>query len=285
LENTERAMLELPPRLRASPLAQRLSTAVDAVTSAGAALMSLRGAAVSSRELGSQLKTSVDVAAESWVLALLRGRFPEDRFLAEEAHAESDSWGAGRAEGDPFWTVDALDGTRSYVEGYDGFCVQLAYIDQGRAILGVVAEPVAGRCLVAVDGCGAYEVAGAASRTLEARTSIAWPARPRFVDSTLPSGRIGRLFAERHGEFVECGSVGLKACRVAEGRADVYAKEFTFRLWDVAPAEVILRETGCGLRLLQGDPIDYSGRRVEFKDLIAAPLGLLELVLASLAGA
>src|SRR5688500_18062073 len=96
---------ELPPALAACPCADRLAVAVQAVTSAGGALLSLRGQRVQAREVGSQLKTSADLAAEGWVLGLLRGSFPADRFLAEESHAEA---GWSPAPG-PFWTVDALD--------------------------------------------------------------------------------------------------------------------------------------------------------------------------------
>ena len=71
-------MIDLPESLNSSAWGPRLRAAVDAVTSAGAALTALRGAQVRATELGSQLKTSVDLAAEGWVLGLLRGTFPED---------------------------------------------------------------------------------------------------------------------------------------------------------------------------------------------------------------
>ena len=94
---------------------------------------------------------------------------------------------------------------------------------------------------------------------------------------------MGRLMATANGVFVECGSVGLKACRVAADAADVYAKSFRFRIWDVAPAEVLLRETACALRLWDGQTIDYSGGTIEFRDLLAVPTSLLEPLLEQLA--
>lgn len=280
-------MVDLPSSLNGSPWASRLRVAVDAVTSAGAALCALRGARVEAREVGSQLKTSVDLAAEGWVLGMLRGSFPEDRFLAEESYASGQSWlggeaSAGQDTDTSFWTVDALDGTRSYVEGYAGFCVQVALVEHGRPVLGVVEEPLAQRCFVALEGNGAYELSPNGSRRLQPRAEAAWPPVTRFVDSTPPEGVVGELMRERATQFVECGSIGLKACRVAQGEADVYAKAFRFRLWDVAPAEVLLRETTCALRLWDGSPIDYSGRSIEFRDLVAAPLGLMPPLLERL---
>jgi 3'-phosphoadenosine 5'-phosphosulfate (PAPS) 3'-phosphatase len=99
----------------------------------------------------------------------------------------------------------------------------------------------------------------------------------------MPGGSVGRILARRAGHLVECGSVGLKACRVAAGEADIYAKAFRFRLWDVAPAQVLLTETACSLRLWSGQHLDYSGKRIEFHDLVVAPDALIELVLEGLA--
>jgi len=280
-------LADLPSAWQASRWAPRLRVAVDAVTSAGAALCALRGSQVEAREVETQLKTSVDLAAEGWVLGLLRGSFPEDRFLAEESHAAGRGWlgtkgGATPSSGEPFWTVDALDGTRSYVEGYAGFCVQVAYVEEGRPVFGAIAEPLARSCFVAVEGGGAYELGRDGARRIPPRFAADWPGVPRYVDSTPPSGIVGQLLREQSGQFVECGSIGLKACRVVQGAADIYAKAFRFRLWDVAPCEVLLRETGCSLRLWNGAPIDYSGQSIEFSDLVAAPADLMPVLLGRL---
>ncbi|MEO8903133.1 MAG: inositol monophosphatase family protein [Polyangiaceae bacterium] len=279
--NSEPSVIELPARLRKCPWAARLRVAVDAVMSGGAALAALRGAPIQGEELDSQLKTAVDLAAEGWVLGLLRGSFPDDRFLAEELYAERPEWNVDER---PFWTIDALDGTRSYVEGFPGFCVQVAYVVAGRPVFGAIAEPMSRSVFVAAEGCGAYELKPEAlARLLEPRALRTLPAAPRFVDSTPPGGAVGRLVAETNGVFVECGSVGLKACRVVADAADVYAKAFRFRIWDVAPAEVLLRETACSLRLWNGQPIDYSGATIEFRDLLAAPTSLIDSLLVRLA--
>lgn len=277
----------LPQAWLDSRWAPRLRAAIEAVTSAGAALCALRGSRVEAREVGTQLKTSVDLAAEGWVLGLLRGSFPEDRFLAEESHAAGRGWvgtngGAAPSSGEPFWTVDALDGTRSYVEGYAGFCVQVAYVEEGRPVFGAIAEPLARSCFAAMERGGAYELRGDGARHIPQRFAADWPGAPRFVDSTPPGGIVGEMLREQSGQFVECGSIGLKACRVVQGAADIYAKAFRFRLWDVAPCEVLLRETGCNLRLWNGAPIDYSGQSIEFSDLVAAPASSMPALLARL---
>jgi 3'(2'), 5'-bisphosphate nucleotidase len=273
-------VFELPEAWLQSRWGPRLRVGVDAVMSAGAALNAARSSKIAAREVDSQLKTAIDLAAEGWVLGWIAGSFPQDRILAEEQYAQSGSWTPSEA---PFWTIDALDGTRSFVEGFAGFGVQVAFVDAGRPVLGVVMEPAAGRCYAAVEGLGAYQFdAGGRARRIELRQCPVWPQRPRFVDSLPPAGVVGRIFDERRGRFVECGSIGLKACRVATDEADVYAKAFRFRIWDVAPVEPILTEAGCSLRLWSGGRVDYSGRTIEFSDLVAAPEPLLESLLERL---
>jgi 3'-phosphoadenosine 5'-phosphosulfate (PAPS) 3'-phosphatase len=105
----------------------------------------------------------------------------------------------------------------------------------------------------------------------------------RFVDSTRPGGPVGALFAAHQGRFVECGSVGLKIVRVAEDAADVYAKRFTYKLWDVAPGEVLLREVGATLGTWTGQRIDYAGTRTHYTSVLAAPAALYADLAADLA--
>lgn len=240
-------------------------------------MLQLRGTLQSSERDDGQLKTSVDLAAEGWVLGLLRGHFPKETMLAEEEfEATKQSWRPAMT----YWTIDALDGTRSFVEGYPGFCVQVAFVDGGEPQLGVIDEPAAGRTYIAASGCGAWRLDAAGITRLQGSRATALGRALRFVDSTRPGGSVGALFDEVQGAFVECGSVGLKICRVAEDAADVYAKRFRYKLWDVAPGEVLARETGMTLASWSGEPIDYSGSRSHFESILVTSRALSGLVSA-----
>src|SRR5688572_12007976 len=113
--------MQLPDSLARSPWAKRLDVAIAAVRAAGAALVELRGSITGEEAAGGQLKTSTDLAAEGWVLGFIEGSFAGEAFLAEEQFERAGKpWPGAKT----YWTIDALDGTRSYVEGFDGFCVQ-----------------------------------------------------------------------------------------------------------------------------------------------------------------
>jgi 3'(2'), 5'-bisphosphate nucleotidase len=259
--------MQLPDPLARSPWTERLVVAIAAVRAAGAALMELRGTIRGEEAGGGQLKTSTDLAAEGWVLGFIAGSFPRDSFLAEERFEHAGKpWPGAQT----YWTIDALDGTRSYVEGFDGFCVQVAFVDGGQPRLGVIGEPVTRSIYVAAEGAGAWKLD--ANRATHLAGSPVQTRQPglRFVDSTRPGGPVGALLDATQGRFIECGSVGLKIVRVAEDAADVYAKRFTYKLWDVAPGEVLLREVGATLGTWSGERIDYAGARTHYSSVLAA---------------
>lgn len=261
----------------------RFRVARSAVQAVGAALMFLRGKDTSGwQSFGGQLKTSVDKAAEGWVLGYLGALYPQDRFLCEELFEQTgEAWNAPAV----FWTIDALDGTRSFVEGFDGFCVQVAYVEDGQVKLGVVHEPVRRVTYWALEGQGAFrQTEDGECKRLQVQLLTGWPPKPVFVDSTRPDGPVGRLMANRSGQFLECGSIGLKVCRVADGTAHMFAKALTFKLWDTAPGDLILQEAGGRLGRWSGEPVRYDGKQVYFENLLAASTTLFELAVLELCG-
>lgn len=260
--------MDLPESVLSCPWSDRLAATVEAVRGAASALTAVRRSKVIAEEIGDQLKTSVDRAAEGWVLGFLEASFPDDAFLAEERFSLTNGDWKARAD---YWTVDALDGTRSFVEGFPGFCVQVAWVETGKPRLGVIAEPVTGAVYLAAEGAGAFRVLGASVDRIAARRVPAEGVL--FVDSTRPRGTVGSWMDEVRGGFVECGSIGLKIARVAEGAAHVYAKDFRFRLWDVAPGHVLAEEAGARVGLWDGSEIPFGGAQVEFRKILTTARG------------
>jgi fructose-1,6-bisphosphatase/inositol monophosphatase family enzyme len=260
-------------------LTLRLDVARLATESVAEAILSLRGAVSSREAAGDQLKTPVDDAAEAWILGYLRHYFPDEHFLCEELfESEKKAWDAPPA----YWTVDALDGTRSFAGGFDGFCVQVAYVEKGTVLIGLVVEPVRRTTYWAMKGGGAFSQTKGGEPEALRTAAGSWPAQPVFVDSTEPQGPVGEFKAAGDGRLLECGSIGLKICRVAEGRAHVYAKDLTFKLWDCAPGEVILREAGGRLGLWSGESIPYDTADVHFRRILATSNNLFEHVVNEL---
>ena len=114
--------------------------------------------------------TEADEVAERCILAALRSLDPDTPVVAEEAVAA----GHTPAVGGRFWLVDPLDGTREFVSRNGEFTVNLALIEAGVPVLGVVFEPVADRLYAGVVGQGAW------LQEQGARREIRCPARGRI---------------------------------------------------------------------------------------------------------
>lgn len=248
-------------------LKKRLEVAISACESVGKALLSFRaskGLPEAKKQKDGQLKSPIDKSCEGWIIPLLESHFPEDSILSEERYTAEKKFILSPS----YWLVDALDGTRSFYEGYDGFCVQLAFIENAEPKVAVVVAPVFDATYWAISGQGAHLRSNGKIQRLSAK--------PRsdsvitYIDNHLAKGRVAEILRSLGADkFFESGSIGLKICRVAEGKADVFLKAVEFKTWDTAPGDLILKEAGGKLTLWNGKAVDYSGRQLYFKNFIA----------------
>ena len=194
--------------------------------------------------------TAADIASHKVIVAGLSTLAPELPVLSEES-AEIPY--LERARWTRYWLVDPLDGTREFVKRNGEFTVNIALIEYGRPLLGVVQAPVTGELWYAWDDGGAF---GQSSPTAHARRLHT---RPRAVPLVVPGSRSHG--SEREAELLSrvgafeklpLGS-SLKFCRIAEGAADLYLRLGPTSEWDTAAAQCVLEQAGGGV-------IDFSGR-------------------------
>lgn len=159
-----------------------------------------------------------------------------------------------------FWLVDPLDGTRQFINRSGDFTVNIALIEAGVPVLGVIYAPLRGTLYYGSEGTGSFKLEG-----LKAGGRLDWTAltgtarqlpfrngrRPySVVASQYLSGPETEAFIElkrkQYGK-VETTSVGssLKICLVAEGSADVYPRLAPTMEWDTAAGHAIARFAGC----------------------------------------
>lgn len=222
----------------------------------------------------SQFKADADIRAHDLFVSLLTEVAPGMPILSEEAAFPD---GPRPSE---YFLIDPLDGTASYAHGFPGFVTQVAVIRDGRPTLAAVYAPQLNLAWAAAVGGGAFlggerlQVAVRADRL----TVIDNYPSPRGVAAYL----VARLPAT---DYVECGSIGLKACRVADGTADVFVKDVIVRDWDIAPADLIISEAGGWLTSLDGIPYKYEGSPDKRGVVVAADARLAARVLTLLASA
>jgi 3'(2'), 5'-bisphosphate nucleotidase len=203
--------------------------------------------------------TVADERAEAHIVAGLKRLTPTVPVVAEEAVAR----GEVPATAERFWLVDPLDGTREFVSRNGEFTVNIALVEQGAPVLGVVQVPVQSRRYAGLVGQGAWcDDAGG-------RRAIACRAVPAHGELVLASSRSHGDEAALQGWLVAQGLAGrplthrpagssLKFGLVAMGEADLYPRLGRTMEWDTAAGHAVLRAAGGEVCTLDGRPLAYG---------------------------
>lgn len=197
---------------------------------------------------GSQYKTLADLQAHKMLTERLKELAPDMPIVSEEDPASlSESFP------DRYWLVDPIDGTASFAEGFSGYVTQVALVINNEPRLAAIYAPALDILYVAERGHGAF----ANGRKLYCDPNRVTGA---LIDNYPEPRGITRLAYDDLGFtfYIECGSISLKICKVAEGIADLFFKDVTVRNWDLAAPQVVLEEAGGVLMDISGREIDYS---------------------------
>lgn len=205
--------------------------------------------------------TAADEQAEHIIIEHLARDYPDIPVVAEESVA------AGRIPnitGRSFFLVDPLDGTREFVEHRDEFTVNIAYIDNGVPIAGIVYAPALGHAFTGEAG-RAQKLEIGDDFTVVQRTDIMVRKPPKellALASRCHSNARTDDFLISHS-VTACTTIGssLKFCLLAEGQADVYPRFSRTMEWDTAAGDAVLRAAGGRTVILDGGPLLYGKTR------------------------
>jgi 3'(2'), 5'-bisphosphate nucleotidase len=206
--------------------------------------------------------TAADIAADRIIWDGLHARLPAlGSLVAIVTEERADSH---HAEGghDRFILVDPLDGTKEFISGNGQFTVNIALIDNGAAVAGVVYAPALKRLFKGAQGIGAFETdASGAAKPIKVRLA---PSNRIAIASRSHRSPETDAFLTRHG-IADCVSAGssLKFCLVAAGEADLYPRFGTTMEWDTAAGQAVLEAAGGRVVRPDGAPFAYgkSGHR------------------------
>ena len=243
---------------------------------AGRRIMEIYGAAdiaVDYKDDGSPL-TEADREAHRIITAGLAALTPEVPVLSEEsAPAET----AARRGAKRLWLVDPLDGTKQFVRRNGEFTVNIALIENGAPVIGVVYTPVSALSHYATRTHGAFMMEGdAAPRLIRARTPH--PGKIVALVSRLHSdGRQQDFLANLQSAFreVQVRQLGssLKFCLIAQGEADVYYRTRPTLEWDTAAAQCVVEAAGGSVTTAAGEALRYNKESLANPHFIAGGVG------------
>ncbi|WP_110687760.1 3'(2'),5'-bisphosphate nucleotidase CysQ [Salinicola aestuarinus] len=187
--------------------------------------------------------TEADLAAHRALVTLLETVEPSLPLLSEESesvdYAERASWSR-------YWLIDPLDGTKEFIKRNGEFTLNVALIEDGVPIFGIVHAPVLGITWWGEQGVGAWksidgERLPIAPRPLPVADGDTW----RVVGSRSHGSEAFEAFCAglpAH-ERVSMGS-SIKLCLVAEGQADLYPRLAPTCEWDTAAAQAVVTASG-----------------------------------------
>lgn len=212
--------------------------------------------------------TEADEKAEALILPAITSLTPNVPIAAEEAAAK----GKIPEIRQRFWLVDSLDGTKEFINRNGEFTVNVALIENGQPVLGVVYAPALDLLYAGIVGEGAFIEENGIRRPITVRKP---PAEGlTVVASRSHSGAMTALKAFLQGRKVaELQSMGssLKICLIACGRADLYPRLGRTMEWDTAAGHAVLAAAGGSLTDLDYNPLRYG--KIDFANPYFVAMG------------
>ncbi|TPE14276.1 3'(2'),5'-bisphosphate nucleotidase CysQ [Pantoea vagans] len=197
--------------------------------------------------------TAADIAAHEVILSGLKQLTPDLPVLSEE---DPPAW-TERQHWQRYWLVDPLDGTKEFIKRNGEFTVNIALIEAGKPILGVVYAPALGVMYSAAEG-KAWKEEGGHREQIHVRD-----ARPPLVVVSRSHGDDEEMkeYLKQLGEHqtVATGS-SLKFCLVAEGKAQLYPRFGPTNIWDTGAGHAVAMAAGAHVHDWQGKTLDYAPR-------------------------
>ncbi|MDB4835459.1 3'(2'),5'-bisphosphate nucleotidase CysQ [Cyclobacteriaceae bacterium] len=206
--------------------------------------------------------TIADKAAHIVIMEGLTKAFPEIPVMSEEGrvieYSERKDWSS-------FWCVDPLDGTKEFIKKNGQFTVNIALIQDGYPVLGVVYVPVTGESYYSDGEQSFLEKDG---EVIELHVNNKVESRVAVRSSSHASDEETELL-KKYGanDAISVGS-SLKFCMVANGKADIYYRHGPTMEWDTASGQAVLEGAGGVVETMKGDRFFYNKEELRNKSFL-----------------
>jgi myo-inositol-1(or 4)-monophosphatase len=205
------------------------------------------------------LVTEADIAVNRYLSERLRTARPDYAWLSEESEDDPARLTASRV-----FVIDPIDGTLAFVRRRPHFTICAAVVENGLPVAGAVYNPMTDESFAAAKGEGA-RLNGAAIR-VTARSSLEG-CRMQASKATLSNPR----WASWPAMHVENpNSIAYRVAQVASGRFDAAITMAAIHDWDLAAADIIVREAGGVITSVEGVSPQYNRQSVIQPSVLAA---------------
>tara|TARA_B100000035_G_scaffold211081_1_gene180759 strand:+ start:1333 stop:2118 length:786 start_codon:yes stop_codon:yes gene_type:complete len=204
--------------------------------------------------------TNADIEINNFLLDFFKQKTPNFGWLSEESIDDR-----SRFDSDFFWCLDPIDGTRSYILGKPEYTISLALIKNFKPIFGIVYNPSTKEYFHAEENNGAF-----CNKT---KIKVNSKRKFEFCSLAVSNSEINILKSYNFfnsNNVKRIGSIAYKIALVAKGKIDI-AISFTKKNdWDLAAADLIIREARGTILDTNGKKIIYNTQDLNIKSIMAA---------------
>ncbi|GAC1381028.1 MAG: 3'(2'),5'-bisphosphate nucleotidase CysQ [Aquirhabdus sp.] len=211
--------------------------------------------------------TAADIAAHDFIEAALQKLTPDIPVLSEESADVTD-----RRQWQRFWLVDPLDGTREFIKKTGEFTVNIALVEAGQVLLGVIGVPLKKRIYAASNNLlshhaqpkEAYRIDADGSKHPLLKNAI----QTKHLNTAMSRSSSRPQYAEYQQQLTDSGfefdtinaGSAYKFCLMVDGEIDLYPRLHPTSEWDTASGQCLLEVVGGALVDLTGRPFMYNQR-------------------------
>jgi 3'(2'), 5'-bisphosphate nucleotidase len=205
--------------------------------------------------------TSADYKANEIILALLKSETPDIPIMSEET---DNAKLATRKSWKRYWLIDPIDGTQEFIARSGDFAVNIALVEDNVPVIGVIYWPPGDTLYYASQGEGAFKESPSENKQIKVRrfddveqgVVMIAISRRQAREKVMNSMSDHRIY-----HTLPLGSCSLKACFIAEGKADVFLRIGVTGEWDTGASQCIVSEAGGSILAHNFEPLSYNQRK------------------------
>ena len=209
--------------------------------------------------------TNADIEINNFLFDFFKKKTPNFGWLSEESLDDK-----SRFESDFFWCLDPIDGTRSYILGKPEYTISLALINNFKPILGIIYNPVTNEYFHAEEQKGAFcnntQIKVNTKKKIEV-CSLA------ISNSEMNILKPYNFFNSK--DVKKIGSIAYKIALVAKGKIDIAISLTKKNDWDLAAADLLIREANGKIMKTNGEKIIYNTQNLNINSVMAANIDII----------
>ncbi|WJG09313.1 3'(2'),5'-bisphosphate nucleotidase CysQ [Aliiglaciecola sp. LCG003] len=204
--------------------------------------------------------TSADYKANEIILEILQRETPHIPIMSEESNNGDLNH---RKDWQQYWLIDPIDGTQEFIARSGDFAVNIALIENNQPVLGVIYWPPGETLYYASKGYGAFKSSPLENKQIHVRQFDYPQEDVVMIAISRRQSRekvMSRMSDIRTYQTLPLGSCSLKACFIAEGKADVFMRIGVTGEWDTGASQCIVEEAGGNIVSVDFTPLTYNQR-------------------------